>query len=242
MEDPRDFYSGMANKENAAKFTVKKVKIQDIYNGKIELGSIVEIEEYVYRLFNPKRFERDGRERFLRTMVLGSTNGSIRVALWDKASILADTMPIERGDKILASNLMLRKGLTDLELSSTKNTFFNRIEPAKEGICDFSTLSVGEKDIDVFGKIVEIGSPRYFNDQNGKERKVVRCTLTDGVINLSAAFWDSSCDYVTSLHPGDFIKIEFASIKDNNGIEINAGNFSRVAANKIFKNRLKMLS
>ena len=239
MEDV-DAYSGMIGRENINKITErpKKVKIEDIFNGKVNEGDIVDIEDYVYRIFNPRRFEKDGKERHVRTLIMGDTEKSIRVALWDKASALVDTMPIERGDKISATNLLLRKGLTDLELSSRQNTFFTRLSISSTGIGDFSMLKMNDKEIDVFAKIIEIGSPKYFEDQNGKQRKVVRCIISDGISNLNAAFWDSSCDYIINAHPGDFIKIEFCSVKDNNGMEINAGNFSRVVVNKLFKNKL----
>ncbi|MGB9732557.1 MAG: hypothetical protein ACPLYE_01535 [Candidatus Micrarchaeales archaeon] len=235
-----DAYSGMISRENIGKLNgnPKKVKVDDILNGKVQEGEVVDIEGNVYRIFNPRRFEKDGKERHVRTLILGDGEKSIRVALWDKASALADIMPIERGDKINASNLLLKKGLTELELSSRQNTFFTRVSISNTGIGDFSMLKIGDKDIDVLAKIVEIGSTKYFEDQNGKQRKVVRCVITDGLANMNAAFWDSSCDYIVSAHPGDFIKIEFCSIKDNNGMEVNAGNFSRIIVNKIFKSRL----
>ncbi|MGC8662165.1 MAG: hypothetical protein ACP5RT_00030 [Candidatus Micrarchaeia archaeon] len=239
MEDSRDLYQGMVNKENAKLFEKeRKVDIKDLLEGKVPLGSIIEIEDYVYRIFNPKKFEKEGKERILRSMILGDIERSIRVTLWNKSSFLVDSIPIERGDKIFASNLLLRKGLTDFELSSTQNTFFNKIAQSNIDLVEFSLLKEG-KNIDIYGKITEIGSPKYFKDQNGKDRKVVRCVITDGITSVNAVFWDSSCDYVMTLHPGDFIKIEFASVKnDNKSIEVNANNFSRIASDRYFKNKL----
>jgi len=237
-----DAYSGMISREAASNLSKpRKIKVEDILSGNVREGELVDIEDYVYRVFNPRRFEKDGRERHVRTIILGNVERSVRVTLWDKSSALVDMIPIERQDKIYINNLLVRKGLNELELSSRGNTFFTRISASNTGISDFSTLTAGENNIDILAKIVAIGPVKYFDYQNGKQRKVARCTLSDGLVNLSAAFWDSSCEYISTAHPGDYIKIEFGSVKENNGLEINAGNFSRVVANKLFKNRMKWL-
>lgn len=209
--------------------SASKARLNDLLSGKFPDGSIVRIEEHIYRIFNKKSFNVSGRERTRRNMVLGNDSANILLTLWDKHAEMADNILMERGDRILADGLRLKKSEYGYELSNLTNTYLARLASSKTSILDFSMLKPGERSIDVTGKIISIGNIRHFNDLKGREGSVSDATISDGKKELRLVMWGSSSIYAGSMHPGDLVKIEFATVKETaNGMEISASDSSRL--------------
>lgn len=225
----RDMAVEIASGKAAEGRKAGRASIADLRSGRIKTGNIVELETEVYRVFNKVRFEKDNKERFRRVLVLGKENDSLRVVLWDKHAQLVDSLSIERGDKIIASNLRVVEGREGPELSSTGSTFLSRAAPSNTGISDFSELRSGNRNIDIIGRVVSVSQIRYFVDLDGKQSGVSDCTITDGKIELKLVMWRSSSSCAAEMHPGDYIKVECASVKSTEaGVEISAADTSRI--------------
>ena len=224
-------YRGLSMRTNAT----------DVLSGKFQDGTIIDIEDYIERIFSKKRFEKDGEERFLRTMIMGNKPNSIRIVLWGKHADLIDLLSVERRDKVLATNLKLtnRNGIT--ELSSTSSTSFSRIVPSNTGISDFSSLAEsGDRYVDVIGKVSSLGPIRYFVNLNGSQSGVSDCTLTDGRSEIRLVLWGDSSRSSADMHPGDYIKVESALIKrSEQGIELHSNDLSRILISASLKGRVK---
>ncbi|MGC8587176.1 MAG: hypothetical protein ACP5K9_02720 [Candidatus Micrarchaeia archaeon] len=231
---------GMANAIADGEGSGKNVKIGvgELISSS-ELPQSVDIEDNVYRVFN-KWQAHGSKNNYYRRMVLGSEGNTVNVTLWGAHSDLADSLPIERGDTIVASNLTVRKWQGSIELASTASTSFSRVKYSSTGITDYSKIAPGSKEIDIIGKIVEVGTAHSFTTLSGRQGSVSDCIITDGKLTMRVVLWDSSSYYANSMKPGSYVKIEFAIAKQAAGAtEIHAGNNSRVLVSQKLMSRLR---
>ncbi|MGC8537878.1 MAG: hypothetical protein ACP5MZ_02740 [Candidatus Micrarchaeia archaeon] len=199
----------------------------------------VDVRDYVYRIFNPVEFQTQTRKGVRRSMVLGREGYAVKATLYDKYADFIDINAFERGDVILAKNMLVDNA--NMELRNTRDTMMSRIIPSQTGITDFSKLVEGQKNIDVIGKVVEIGPIRYVNTL-GRESQVavVDCVITDSEAMMPVSLWGSSALMSTKMKPNDYIKIEFCSVRSRNGsIEIYASDTSRVLISKSLYRKIR---
>ncbi len=200
---------------------------------------IVDVRDYIYRIFNPVEFQMQARKGTRRAMVLGREGHAVKVTLYDKYADFVDINAFERGDVILAKNMLVDN--TNMELRNTRDTLMSRIVPSQTGITDFSKLVDGQKNIDVIGKIIEIGPIRYVNTL-GRESQVAvaDCVITDSEAMMPVSLWGSSALMSTKMKPNDYMKIEFCSVRSRNGsAEIYAPDTSRILISKSLFNRTR---
>jgi hypothetical protein len=199
----------------------------------------VNVQDYVYRIFNPITRTAGSRQVSSRSVVLGREGRTMTLSLIGKLSEFIDIDAFERQDLIAVDNALL--GLEKGELVDGRGTLISRIAPAQNSaITDYSRLKEGLRNIDVIGKIIEIGPVRYVNMLNrGRQIAVSDCVLTDLDIPVSASLWGSSAIATTRIKVNDFVKMEFCNARMRDGsLELYAGELSRVVANKAFARRL----
>ena len=210
-------------------------------HGKDEDGGryTVDVRDYIYRIFNPVEFQTQARKGIRRAMVLGREGHAVKVTLYDKYADFVDINSFERGDVILAKNMLVDNA--NMELRNTRDTLMSRIVPSQTGITDFSKLLDGQKNIDVIRKLIEIGPIRYVNTL-GRESQVAvaDCVITDSEAMMHVSLWGSSALMSTKMKPNDYIKIEFCSVRSRNGsAEIYAPDTSRVLISKSLFSRMR---
>ncbi|MEM0201477.1 MAG: hypothetical protein QXD23_03670 [Candidatus Micrarchaeaceae archaeon] len=208
----------MINKDMATKIETNKnynkINVKQLSQNKFTEDNLINIEDFVYRIFNKIKFESNGVIRIKRDVVLGEEGSTITVVLWDKCCELIDTLLVQRGDKVIISNLRIRNIQDTIELTNTQGTYVSRIVPTNIDIkTDFSKLDKNEKNIDILGRILSVGPIRYFKDLDGKQNGISECTISDGHVEGKVTLWKSSSNYVNEMHPGSYIKIEFCSVK-----------------------------
>ncbi len=206
---------------------IRKYTVRQLLDGSAKDGDVVDLEDSVYRVFNKIRFNRNGVARTSRIVVFGSEGDSIKVTFWDRSADMIDAAMVQRKDRAIATNMKFMS--EDMELQSTNSTFISRLMPAKSAVTDFSQLHRSEKNIDISGRILAVGQIRYFKNLSGKDSGVSDCTVTDGKIESRLVLWGSSSACSGEMHPGDYVKAEFVSVKNTeNGIEITANDSARV--------------
>ncbi|MCL5007612.1 MAG: hypothetical protein M1164_02955 [Candidatus Marsarchaeota archaeon] len=189
---------------------------------------IVDVEDVVYRVFNPVPYGqgRPGKER--RTVVIGSEPSTFNITLFDKFSEYVDIGKIERGDTVLIRNLSL--DISRDSLYTSPSTSISRIKPSSSGITDLSLIKEAGRNIDVIGRVTELGPIRYVAKLSGQGQVAVAdCKLSDSGTTLSASLWGSSALQTAKISINDYVKIEFCSAVERNGsVEIYANDLSRV--------------
>ncbi len=227
-------YGGMISMKSAegiaeGRIPRRKTGVGEIAAGKVSDGEIVDIEGEVYRVFNKIKFEKDGKAQYRRTIVIGDRSANIRAILWGAKAELPDYLPVERGDRIGMDRMRVRRFEDSYELSGIGESMIRRIEPCKQCITDFSYISEDAREIDVAGRLVSVGQPKYFNGLGGKKGSVADCSITDGKTILRLVLWDSSSEIASEMHPGGYVKAEYVSAKKTDaGIELSASDLSRI--------------
>jgi len=242
-----DKYSGMisrgmaeemARASAAAGAAAKKMRVEEILSAD-KLPQVIDIEDTVYRVFS-KMLLQGGAGNYYRRIILGTEGRTISATLWRGHADLVDTLSIERGDFILAKSLAPRVWQGSTELTSTAATTFSRITPSSTGIVDYSKIAAGAKDVDVIGKVVDVGPLHSFTTLSGRASSVADCNITNGSRNIRIVLWDSASRYAEAIRPGDYIKVEFVNAKEANGaIELHAGNGSRILASQQLRSKLQ---
>ncbi|MEM0149641.1 MAG: hypothetical protein QXW10_01970 [Candidatus Micrarchaeaceae archaeon] len=199
----------------------------------------VNIQDKIYRIFNPVTFTYNNRQQSRRTIVMGSEGYTIKFILKEKLSEFIDSNVFERGDIVIVKNASFDS--VSGELLSMPGTMINKVMPAPESaIIDYSRLREGMKSIDIIGKIVELGPVRYVNRLGGGQVAVSDCTISNLEASVAVSLWGSSALATSRLSAGDFVKIEFCSTVFKNGaIGIYANELSRIVASKLFEGRLR---
>ncbi len=211
----------------------RKYTVQELLRSGAKDGDVVDIEDSVYRVFNKLRFERGGVARSSRIVVFGSEGGSVSASFWDKGADIVDSVMLQRKDRAIATNMTVRGAGGELALHSTNSTYVSRLMPARSAVTDLSQLRGGEKNVDVSGRVLAVGQIRYFKNLSGRDSGVSDCTMTDGKVEARIVLWGSSSACAGEMHPGDYIKAEFVSVKGtDNGIEITANDSARVLLNR----------
>ena len=202
-------------------------------------GYLVDLKDRLYRVFNQTEFDYGNRKGVRREIVLGHEGKTIRLRLFDNLSRLIDTTPFERGDIVFVRNAALEEGRGTLK--GINKTTIIRVSQSHGGISDFALLKGGERDIDIIGKVVEIGPVKYVGRLDGEGQiGVSNCIISDLSETINATLWGSSAYATANIGVGDFIKIEFCNVRENEGSRvIYATDASRVFSNRSLEGRMR---
>lgn len=189
----------------------------------------VGIEDRVYRVFNP--VAQHGRQDRTRTVVLGGEGCAVPVRLFGKASDYIDEAEVCRGDVLSVGAAAI--DTTAESLKAVNGTPLVKVSSAPlPAISDFSALRGGQRNVDIAGRVVEVGQIRHVALLGDAGKTAVSdCVLSDGSNPLRVSLWGSSADAGSSMRINRSVRIEFCSARQRNGeLEIYANDLSRVLA------------
>ncbi len=196
------------------------------------------IEDIIYRIFNASTTKTaSGRESKKRIVVIGKENNTAELILFDKFSDIIDINCYERGDKVFIKNAVV--DINTGQLRAGKNFSISKIAQGNLGITDFTQLKEGMKNIDIIGKVIEIGPIRHVNKLNGTQIPVCDIVLSDTHQTIPATLWGNAAIETAAMSVNDCIKIEFCSVKKRNEtLEIYANDYSRIVKSQLLLSRL----
>jgi len=155
----------------------KILEIKDLHPGM----SGVELIAKVSRIFDARSFSRDGRDVPFIPIMLQDLTGSIRTTLWDKRTELITEKRLEVGSVVRIKNCSIRENSytgKDLQLNSRSQIIINQDElavdvnaPIESVETDLSNPTLGAP-VTVFGTIVAVSEPRFYNACGECRRKV----------------------------------------------------------------------
>jgi hypothetical protein len=253
IEHASKIASGRSTKENKSDSDPGGAKVSDTTeilsfiesakksknDGLKDSNYVVDLEDEIYRVFNPKGFNGVQSNQNRRVIVMGKAGNTIKLNLFDKLSEVLDSKPYERGEKVLVKNAAIDVALG--ELHALRNTSLSSVSASNGGITDFSAINEGDRNIDVIGRIVEISQMRYTTGLRGEKVAFSSCVLTDSNNSRIEAYLLGYCALVAEkirLHSP--VKLEFCSARSLNGhITINAGDLSRLVQIKPLDRRLQ---
>ncbi len=181
----------------------------------------VNLEDIVYRIFN------EVGDTSRRTVTLGREGSTINIAVSDRLSSAIDERGFERGD--LVSVIGASLDILGERLVGTKSTTIVRMRRSRSGVTDFSTLKDGDRNIDIIGRVAELGQLRSVSRLGGGSVAAADCRISGREGSAEVTLWGSNALLTRNMHVGDFIKIEFCSVRSTEPkLQVNANELSRV--------------
>ncbi len=246
IDETMDAHFGMISREQAASISGAeddtaggKLGTNDIATSRALLEFIaanrdstqqayaVNVKDRVYRIFNPLR--RGDRPESYRTVVLGSEGSTIQMRASGGISDYIDSAAVCRGDLVFVKGAVL--DMKSESLAVSRRTLLTKLaSSAVPAVSDFSALREGQRNIDVVGRVTEIGQIRNVAKLGGDGNVAVSdCILSDGAGTLRVSMWESSAAATSSMRINSTVRIEFCSVRLRNGeTELYASDLSRV--------------
>ncbi|MDE1825715.1 MAG: hypothetical protein KGH61_04115 [Candidatus Micrarchaeota archaeon] len=215
---------------------MSEIAVDDVIRERARVNSLVEMSAQVYRVYNRKVVEIDGRDVEIRIIILGTQGENIRAILFEEKVALANSMPIERGDVLHLVRFVVRRGYNGLELASLLDSRIEKISSSASEVANFSMLRNGQKDVDVIGRIVAIGPVKHSIFSIGRGNDACNCTISDGKTQMRLTVIGNAVHDLSLAHPGDPIKIEFCAVRDEK--ELYANESSRILVSAALRPRL----
>ncbi|HID28059.1 MAG TPA: replication factor A [Methanosarcinales archaeon] len=164
---------------------------------------------------------------------IGDDTGTIRLNLWNEKADLVKKGKIKIGQNLRVSGTV-REGYYGIEVNIGRS---DSIELIKDDIfVDIKTHKIkdivaGKYDLNVIGKVLDIGIIRTFNRSDGSEGKVGSLTLGDDTGKIRVTLWDNQTEFLKDIKIGDVIEIVTGYSRENDftgKVEINVGSNSTI--------------
>ncbi|WP_089671261.1 single-stranded DNA binding protein [Halohasta litchfieldiae] len=237
VEDKVEQMGGLADEETAAMLIAHELKdeevngIADIDPGMDEvkfLGKIVSVGEL-------RTFERDGEDEedgYVVNMEVADSTGRIRISMWDQLAVSAVGDPegeqhgqLDVGDVLRIAGRP-KDGYNGVEVSVDK------AEPDSEAEVDVEVLdvhrvedlSLGLSDVNLKGRILDVGTVRTFDRNDGSEGRVSNLAVGDPTGRIRVTLWDEKADLVDELTADQSVEIVDGYVKERDGsLELHVG-------------------
>jgi replication factor A1 len=224
---------GLADEETAAMLIA-----HDLDGGEVETIADIEpgLEEVkflgkVTGVGELRTFERDGEddEGHVLNLDVADESGAVRVALWDEDAIAAE-------EEIAVGDVFRIKGRPKDGYNGTEVSA-DRLEPDDEATIDIDiggrvtadSLSMGQSDVNLRGVVLDTGSIRTFDRDDGTEGRVSNLTLGDETGRVRVTLWDERADAATELAPGQSVEIVDGYVRERDGsLELHVGSRSEI--------------
>ncbi|MFW6382859.1 MAG: single-stranded DNA binding protein [Haloferacaceae archaeon] len=237
VEEKVEQMGGLADEETAAMLIAHELKdeevngVADIEPGMDEvkfLGKVVSIGEL-------RTFERDGEDADGRVVNLevADETGRIRVSLWDEMAVSAVGDPdAERAGELAEGDVLRiagrpKEGYNGVEVSVDKAEVDDaEIDVDVDGfdVHRVEDLSLGLSDVTLQGRILEVGSVRTFDRDDGTEGRVSNLTVGDPTGRIRVTMWDERADAVAALDAGQSAEIVDGYVRERDGrLELHVG-------------------
>jgi replication factor A1 len=216
----------LAESEEEIDVTVSSQKIKDIKDGMGDLnliGKVLEISEV--RTFQRK----DGNSGKVGNLLLGDTTGTIRVTLWDEKTEFLNQ--IEYGDTVELVNAYARENAFSqkVELQIGNRSIIRKSENRidyEEKFTPIADIGADMNDINISGRVLDIGEVRTFEKKDGSTGRVGNFLLGDPTGKIRLTLWDEKTSFLDEVDFDETIEVLHAYSRENafnQQVELNLG-------------------
>ncbi|PSP76126.1 replication factor A [Halobacteriales archaeon QS_3_64_16] len=227
VESKIEQMGGLADEETAAMLIAHELDegevegIADIEPGMEEVKFLGKVQ----RVGEVRTFDRDGEDsegQVLNVEVADETS-SVRIALWDEQASSA-VEQLEDG-QVLRIKGRPKEGYNGLEVS------VDQVEPDEEVEIDvpeeedsIEALSLGRSDVNIDGVVLDTGTVRTFDRDDGSEGRVANLALGDETGRIRVTLWGEKADRVTELTSSATVEVVDGYVRERNGdLELHVG-------------------
>jgi replication factor A1 len=216
----------LAESEEEIDVVASSQKINDIKDGMGDLnltGKVLEISEI--RTFQRK----DGNSGKVGNLLLGDTTGTVRVTLWDDKTEFLNQ--VEYGDTVELVNAYARENAftQKVELQVGNRSIIRKSEKKIEYEEEFTPIADIRADmnnINISGRILDIGEIRTFEKKDGSTGRVGNLLLGDSTGKIRLTLWDEKTSFLDEVDFDETIEVLHAYSRENafnQQVELNMG-------------------
>ncbi len=216
----------LAESEEEIDVAASSQKIKDVKDGMGDLnltGKVLEISEV--RTFQRK----DGNPGKVGNLLLGDATGTLRVTLWDDKTEFLNQ--IEYGDTVELVNAYARENAftQKIELQIGNRSIIRKSEKKieyEEKFTPVADITADMNDINVSGRILDIGEIRTFEKKDGSTGRVGNLLLGDSTGKIRLTLWDEKTSFLDEIDFDETIEVLHAYSRENafnQQVELNLG-------------------
>ncbi|WP_255169126.1 single-stranded DNA binding protein [Natrononativus amylolyticus] len=229
VEEKVEQMGGLADEETAAMLIAHEIGESEV-NGVADIEPGMEEVKFLAKVVSigeVRTFERDGEDadgRVVNVEVADET-GAVRAAFWDEHAEAAAN-ELEEG-QVLRIKGRPKEGFSGVEVS------VDDVEPDDDVEIDVQitdtytveALSLGLSDVTLAGRVLDTGSVRTFDRDDGSEGRVANVTLGDPTGRIRVTLWDEQADRATELEAGTTVEVIDGYVRERDGdLELHVGN------------------
>ena len=226
VESKIEQMGGLADEETAAMLIAHELDegevegIADIEPGMEEVKFLGKVR----RVGKVRTFDRDDdSEGQVLNVEVADETGAVRIALWDEqAASAAEELA---AGQVLRVKGRPKEGYNGLEVS------VDQVEPDAEVEIDvpeeedsIEALALGRSDVTVDGVVLDTGTVRTFDRDDGSEGRVANLALGDETGRIRVTLWGEKADRVSDLAAGATVEVIDGYVRERNGdLELHIG-------------------
>ncbi|PSP63012.1 replication factor A [Halobacteriales archaeon QH_8_64_26] len=226
VESKIEQMGGLADEETAAMLIAHELDegevegIADIEPGMEEVKFLGKVR----RVGEVRTFDRDDdSEGQVLNVEVADETGAVRIALWDEqAASAAEELA---AGQVLRVKGRPKEGYNGLEVS------VDQVEPDAEVEIDvpeeedsIEALALGRSDVTVDGVVLDTGTVRTFDRDDGSEGRVANLALGDETGRIRVTLWGEKADRVSDLAAGATVEVIDGYVRERNGdLELHIG-------------------
>jgi len=235
VEQKVEQMGGLADEETAAMLIAHELDdhevsaIADVEPGMDEvkfLAKVVSVGEL-------RTFERDdGEDGRVVNVDAADESGTVRLAFWDEQAEAIAGGDLEEG-QVLRVKGRPKEGYRGLEVSvdHAEPDEDAEIDVALDDATTVESLALGQSDVTLRGLVLDTGSVRTFDRDDGSEGRVANLTLGDETDRVRVTLWDGMADRAADLEAGTAVEVVDGYVRERDGdLELHVGERGAVEA------------
>jgi len=223
---------GLADEETAAMLIAHELADEEV-NGIADVEAGMDEVKFIAKVMSigeVRTFERDGEDEdgHVVNLEVADETGAIRITFWDEQARAVDEL--ETG-QVLRIKGRPKEGYNGVEVSVLQAEPDDDVEVDVEVQDTYTveTLALGLSDVSLCGRVLDVGSVRTFDRDDGSEGRVANITLGDETGRVRVTLWDDRTEDVESLSPGDSVEVVDGYVRERDGnLELHAGGRSAI--------------
>ncbi|MFH5797353.1 single-stranded DNA binding protein [Haladaptatus sp. CMAA 1911] len=237
VEEKVEQMGGLADEETAAMLIAHELGESEV-NGVADIEPGIEEVKFVAKVTSigdVRTFERDGddaEDGHVLNVDVADETGSIRISLWDEHAQAAEEQ-LEPG-QVLRIKGRPTDGYsgTEVNVDQAEPDDDTEIDVQVQDSYTVSDLSLGLSDVNLQGKLLDTGTVRTFDRDDGSEGRVANLTVGDETGRVRITLWDERADAAEELSAGIAVEVVDGYVRERDGnLELHVGN--RGAVEKI---------
>ncbi|MFH1545163.1 MAG: OB-fold nucleic acid binding domain-containing protein [archaeon] len=251
IEKKKEKFSGLLTDSGAAFIVAKELGVKlNVAEGMSERLKISQLDEgmnniellvRVYRVYSPRKFEKEGKKGMLCNLLVGDDSGALRLTVWHNEVKKLEEEGIKRNSILLLKNcyvsafnkvLQLNLGYNGEIILRKEKEVGKEVPAEKDYSKKLDELKAGMDEVDVTARVLRIFPERAFSTGE-REGKLINFSLGDGTAIVRATAWNELTEEVGKLSPGEIVRAEGAYTKEGlkGNIELHLGWKARVFKN-----------